>query len=87
MEESEQLYDLIFPPGTPQTIIREIINTFDIELVDRGEKISFANMEGDIRNLIAARGKKETMLEVEEFFKQKMMEFIDDGPEEKSRYQ
>jgi hypothetical protein len=79
--EEEQLYDLVFPPGTPRTIIRDILEKFDIELVERGEKISFANMEGDVRNLIAARGKKETMIEVEKFFKEKLKEFIDGSPQ------
>ncbi|WP_373838493.1 hypothetical protein [Methanospirillum sp.] len=77
--EEEQYYDLVFPPGTPRTIIREIINTFDVELVERGEQLSFANMEGDVRNLIAARGKKETMIEVEKFFRDKLQDFIDDS--------
>ncbi|HOJ97248.1 MAG TPA: hypothetical protein PK024_10490 [Methanospirillum sp.] len=79
--EDEQLYDLVFPPGTPRTIIRDILEKFDIELVERGEKITFANMEGDVRNLIAARGKKETMIEVEKFFKEKLKEFIDGIPQ------
>jgi len=74
--EDEQLYDLVFPPGTPRTIIRDVLNKFDIELVERGESINFANMEGDVRNLIAARGKKETMIEVEKFFKEQLKEFI-----------
>lgn len=78
MEENDtpQLYDLIFPPGTPRSIIRDIITKFDVELIDSPEKLNFANMEGDVRNLIAARGKKETMMEVETFFKEKMREFI-----------
>ena len=74
--EDEQLYDLVFPPGTPRTIIRDIIDKFDVELVERGEPLSFANMEGDVRNLIAARGKKETMIEVEKFFKEQLANFI-----------
>lgn len=78
--EEEQYYDLVFPPGTPRTIIREIINTFDVELVERAESLSFANMEGDVRNLIAARGKKDIMIEVEKFFKRKLKEFIDETP-------
>jgi hypothetical protein len=77
MQEVEtQLYDLIFPPGTPRTIIRDIINTYDVELIDSPEKLNFANMEGDVRNLIAARGKKEVMIEVEKFFKAKLKEFV-----------
>ena len=79
--EEEQLYDLVFPPGTPRTIIRDIIEKFDVELVERGERISFANMEGDVRNLIAARGKKETMIEVEKFFKEEVQKFISDSAE------
>jgi hypothetical protein len=75
--DSVQLYDLVFPPGTPRSIIRDIINTFDVELIDSPERLNFANMEGDVRNLIAARGKKETMIEVEAFFKQKIKEFVD----------
>ena len=78
MEEKDapQLYDLVFPPGTPRSIIRDIINTFDVELIDSPERLNFANMEGDVRNLIAARGKKEIMVEVEAFFKEKIKEFI-----------
>ncbi len=78
--EEEQYYDLVFPPGTPRTIIREIINTFDVELVERSESLTFANMDGDVRNLIAARGKKETMIEVEKYFKEKLNEFIGETP-------
>ncbi len=78
MEEKDapQLYDLVFPPGTPRSIIRDIINTFDVELIDSPERLNFANMEGDVRNLIAARGKKEIMIEVEAFFKEKIKDFI-----------
>jgi len=77
MEEKEY-FDLIFPPGTPQTIIRDIIKTFDVELVDRAEKLTFANMDGDVRNLIAARGTRDEMIRVEAFFKEKMQEFLKD---------
>jgi hypothetical protein len=78
MEEKEkpQLYDLVFPPGTPQSIIRDIISQFDVQLIESPEKLHFANMDGDVRNLIAARGTKETMIEVEAFFKAKIKEFI-----------
>jgi len=76
-QDSPQLYDLIFPPGTPRSIIRDIINQFDVELIESPEKLQFANMEGDVRNLIAARGTKEVMIQVEAFFKEKMKEFVD----------
>ena len=76
-QDSPQLYDLIFPPGTPRSIIRDIINQFDVELIESPEKLQFANMEGDVRNLIAARGKKEVMIQVEAFYKEKMKEFVE----------
>lgn len=75
-KDSPQLYDLVFPPGTPRSIIRDIINQFEVELIDSPERLHFANMDGDVRNLIAARGKKEIMIEVEAFFKEKMKEFV-----------
>ncbi|MFH0968076.1 MAG: hypothetical protein V1862_10375 [Methanobacteriota archaeon] len=74
--EGPQLYDLVFPPGTPRAIIRDIINKYDVELVESPERLNFANMDGDVRNLIAARGKKETMIEVEAFFKAQIKEFV-----------
>jgi hypothetical protein len=74
--EDEQLYDLVFPPGTPRTVIRDIIDKFNVELIERSESLTFANMDGDERNLIAARGKKEVMLEVEKYFKNQINEFI-----------
>ncbi len=77
-QDSPQLYDLIFPPGTPRSIIRDIINQFDVELIESPEKLQFANMEGDVRNLIAARGKKEVMILVEAFYKEKMKEFVEE---------
>ncbi len=78
MEENEQLYDLVFPPGTPRSIIRDIVNKYDIELIDHSATLSFANMDGDVRNLLAARGKKEIMIEVENFFKEEIAKFIGD---------
>ena len=73
----EQLFDLVFPPGTPRSIIRDIVTTFDVEMVERTENLTFANMDGDARNLLAVRGPYALMQEVEVFFKKKMMEFIE----------
>jgi hypothetical protein len=74
----EQLYDLVIPPGTPQTIIMDIVKTYDVELVERKEPLHFANMDGDERELLAFRGKVEVMQKVEKYFYQKMREFIGD---------
>ena len=53
----EGLYDLIVPPGVPRSIIIEITKKFEVELVVRREKLHFANMDGDERELLAFRGK------------------------------
>ncbi|MBN1167535.1 MAG: hypothetical protein JXA44_10465 [Methanospirillaceae archaeon] len=74
--QDEPLYDLIFPPGTPRSIIRDIITKFDVEMVERTEKLSFANMDGDARTLLAVRGPYAVMQEVEDYFKEKMVEFV-----------
>ena len=76
MPEDEQLYDIIIPPGVPQKLILDISKRFDIIVVDRKEKIKFANMEGDERELLAFRGKLEEMKKVEKYMREQLMEFV-----------
>ncbi|MDD1695414.1 MAG: hypothetical protein LUQ54_00810 [Methanoregula sp.] len=76
MPEDEQLYDIIIPPGVPQKIIFDISKKFDVVVVDRREKIKFANMEGDERDLLAFRGKLEEMKKVEKYMREQLNEFI-----------
>ena len=70
MTDEEQLFDIIIPPGVPQKIILDISKKFDVEVVDRREKIKFANMEGDERDLLAFRGKLEVMQKVETYMRE-----------------
>jgi hypothetical protein len=76
MPDDEQLYDIIIPPGTPQKIIVDISKKFDVTVVDRREKIKFANMEGDERDLLAFRGKLEVMKNVETYMRDQLNEFV-----------
>ncbi len=76
-EADEQLYDVLIPPGVPQKIIVEIPKKFKVKVVERTERLSFANMEGDERNLLAFRGKLEVVQEVEQYMKQKLREYIE----------
>ena len=57
-------YDLLIPPGVPQKLIVDIVNNYDVEVVARKEKLYFANMEGDEREILAFRGKKEVLEQV-----------------------
>lgn len=73
----EQLYDVLVPPGVPQKIIVEIAKKFKVKVVERKEKLSFANMEGEERNLLAFRGKLEVVQEVEKYMMDQLRAFIE----------
>jgi hypothetical protein len=72
----EELFDVLIPPGVPRSIIREVVQKFDVQLVERKERIRFANMEGDERELLAFRGKREIVEQVEKYMLQRLDDFI-----------
>jgi hypothetical protein len=74
--KEEPLYDVLVPPGVPQKIILEIPKKFDVKAVERKERIKFANMEGDERELIAFRGKLEVVQQVEKYMLEQLQTFI-----------
>jgi hypothetical protein len=76
MPDEEPLFDIIIPPGVPQKLIVDISKKFDVTVVDRKEKIKFANMEGDERELLAFRGKLEEMKKVEKYMRDQLKEFV-----------
>jgi hypothetical protein len=76
MPEEEPLFDIIIPPGVPQKIIFDIAKKFEVTVVDRREKIKFANMEGDERDLLAFRGKIEVMQKVETYMRDQLNAFV-----------
>jgi hypothetical protein len=76
MPDEEQFYDIIIPPGTPQKLIVDISKKFDVTVVERKEKIKFANMEGDERELLAFRGKLEVMQNVETYMRDQLNAFV-----------
>ena len=76
-DTTEQLYDVLVPPGVPQKIIIDISRKFDVKVVERKERLSFANMEGDERNLLAFRGKLDVVQEVEKYLKDQLMAYIE----------
>ena len=77
MEDEEQLYDVLIPPGVPRSIIFEVVEKFpDVKVVERKERLNFANMEGDERELLAFRGKMEVAQAVERYVLQRLEDFI-----------
>ena len=73
----EQLYDVLIPPGVPQKLIIEIPKKFKVKVVERTEKLKFANMEGDERELLAFRGKLEVVQEVEKYMLDQLKAFVE----------
>lgn len=76
MAQEEPLYDVLIPPGVPQKLIVDISKKFDVTVVERKEKIKFANMEGDERELLAFRGKFEIIQQVEKYMVEQLNAFI-----------
>jgi len=72
----EELFDLVIPPGVPRSVIRTILQKYDVELVERSQPLYYANMSGDIRDLLAFRGKKEVVQEAEKEMRALLLEFI-----------
>jgi hypothetical protein len=72
----EQLYDVLIPPGVPQKLIIEIPKKFKVKVVERKEKLKFANMDGDERELLAFRGKLEVIQEVETYMLDQLRAFV-----------
>ena len=76
MTDEEPLFDILIPPGVPQKLIFDIAKKFDVTVVDRKQKIKFANMDGDERELLAFRGKLEEMKKVEKYMRDQLHAFV-----------
>ncbi|MCX6689048.1 MAG: hypothetical protein NTZ39_05065 [Methanoregula sp.] len=75
-QKEEPLFDVLVPPGVPRTIIAEIAGKFDVEIVDRKQRLKFANMDGDERELLAFRCKQEVAVQVEQYMFDRLKIFI-----------
>lgn len=71
-------YDVLLPPGVPRSIIMDVTEKFDVELVERPREMKFANMDGDIRNLLAFRTDLETAQKVEKYIFDELKKYIGD---------
>jgi hypothetical protein len=78
MTDEEPLYDVLIPPGVPQKLILDVTKKFDVKVVERMEKLRFANMEGDERELLAFRGTKETAQKVEKYMIEQLKAFVEE---------
>ncbi|MDD1693434.1 MAG: hypothetical protein LUQ71_01800 [Methanoregula sp.] len=74
----EQLYDVLIPPGVPQKLIFDVTEKFDVKVVERKERLKFANMEGDERELLAFRGKLDVVKTVEKYMIEQLKAFVEE---------
>jgi hypothetical protein len=76
--QDEPLYDVLIPPGVPRKLIIDISTKFDVKVVERMEKLKFANMEGDEREMLAFRGKLDEVKKVEKFMIEQLKAFVEE---------
>ena len=76
--KSAKKYDVLVPPGVPRSIMMDIAEKFDVEVVERPREMKFANMDGDIRNLLAFRADLETAQKVEKYLYDELKKYIGD---------
>jgi hypothetical protein len=71
-----ELFDILIPPGVPVKLILEITQKFDVQVVKRKERLYFANMEGDERELLAFRGSREELEKVQTYLMDELKKFV-----------
>ncbi len=76
--EEEELFDVLIPPGVPRTIIRDVMEKYDVKLVERSKPIQIGVLQGEERNLLAFRGRREVVEEVERYMLERLRTFIDE---------
>ncbi len=74
-QKTEELYDLVIPPGTVVSIIYDIVEEFGLEPVTRKVFVGVANSEE--RELLALRGPLEKVQAAEKFLYEEMKAWIE----------
>ena len=72
---SNELYDLIIPLGTPQSLIYDIIETFNLEIKNR--TFQSENPDLNMVNTIVLRGDFETIKKAESFMYKEIEKWLD----------
>jgi hypothetical protein len=75
-QTNNELFDLLIPPGVPRKMIMQITQKFDVEIVERKERLYFANMDGEERELLAFRGRREELEKAQDYLMEELKKFI-----------
>lgn len=74
IQDLENLYDLIIPPGTPSYIIYDMIEEFELEPVSR--KLTVHLVETDDREVIVLRGVLEEVQAAEKYLYDELQAWV-----------
>ena len=74
-QKTEELYDLLIPPGTVVSIIYDIVEEFDLEPVTRKVFVGVANCED--REILALRGPLDKVQAAEKFLNEEMKAWLE----------
>ena len=77
VNELEGLYDLMIPPGVPESLIIELVEEFDLEPVTRLTNVEI--IEVDAREILVLRGELEIVNEAHDYMIKRMHEISTDG--------
>ena len=72
-------YDLIIPPGVPQSTIVDVVKKFDVDVAEREVQVNYAIGTEDkvMRNILVFRGDHETLKEIESFIERELTDKIE----------
>lgn len=74
IENEMGLYDLMIPPGIPESVIVELVEEFDLEPVSRVANVEI--VEVDPREILMLRGDLETVNEAHDYMIKRTHEVI-----------
>jgi hypothetical protein len=77
VNELEGLYDLMIPPGVPESLIVELVEEFDLEPVTRLANVEI--VEVDPREILVLRGDLETVNAAYDYMVKRMHEITNEG--------
>ena len=75
--EMEGLYDLMIPPGIPESVIVELVEEFDLEPVSRVANVDI--VEVDPREILMLRGDLETVNEAHDYMIKRTHEVVEEA--------
>lgn len=74
-DEEEPKFDLVLPPGLPQSIVVEVVKRFEgVELVERDVPVDRSGKE--VERLLAFRGSRELLERVAPFVREQLEKYV-----------